>query len=219
MSKPQTIFLDAVGTLFGVKHSVGAAYSAIAREFGVSVAPEPLDAAFRESFRASAPLAFPGCSIVEVPPKEYEWWQAIADATFTRVGARDRFADFDAFFNRLYGYFATPTPWVVYPDIVETLEKWRREHIELGIISNFDSRIYAVLSGLDLSDFFSSITISSLTGAAKPKPEIFAAALAKHNCPPERAWHIGDSVKEDYEGAQAAGLRPFLLKRPKSAVS
>ncbi len=219
MSKPQAIFLDAVGTLFGVKDSVGAVYSAIAREFDVAVSPPVLEAAFRESFRAASPLAFPEHGIVEVPVKEYEWWQAVVDATFTKAGTRDRFADFDAFFNRLYGYFATPRPWVVYPDIVQTLEKWRKEHIELGIISNFDSRLYAVLSGLELIDFFSSITLSSLTGAAKPEAAIFAAALAKHNCPPERAWHIGDSVKEDYEGAKAAGLRPFLLKRPKSAVS
>ncbi len=219
MSKPQTIFVDAVGTLFGVRHSIGAAYSAIAREFGVEAPADALDAAFRESFRAADPLAFPDESIVQVPTLEYEWWQAIADQTFTKADARDQFADFDAFFNRLYGYFATPAPWVVYPDIVQTLEKWRKEHIELGVISNFDSRIYAVLSGLHLRDFFSSITISSLTGAAKPSAAIFEAALAKHNCPPERAWHIGDSVKDDYEGAQAAGLRAFLLKRPKGKVS
>ncbi|NJL02124.1 MAG: HAD-IA family hydrolase [Spirulinaceae cyanobacterium RM2_2_10] len=219
MIKPQTIFLDAVGTLFGVKQSVGAVYSAIAREFGVEVDPQTLDAAFRDSFRAADPLAFPEHSIVEVPRCEYEWWQVIAAATFTRVQARDQFDDFEAFFNRLYGYFATPAPWAVYPDILPALTAWRKDHIELGIISNFDTRIHAVLSGLHLHDFFSSITISSLTGAAKPDTAIFMAALAKHNCSPERAWHIGDSVKEDYEGAKAAGLHPILLKRAKGTVS
>ncbi len=37
MEKPQVIFLDAVGTLFGVKGSVGAIYSQIAADFGVEV--------------------------------------------------------------------------------------------------------------------------------------------------------------------------------------
>jgi putative hydrolase of the HAD superfamily len=38
MQKPQVIFLDAVGTLFGLKGSVGAIYSQIAADFGVEVA-------------------------------------------------------------------------------------------------------------------------------------------------------------------------------------
>lgn len=37
--RPKVIFFDAVGTLFGVKGSVGQIYRAIAADFGVEVAP------------------------------------------------------------------------------------------------------------------------------------------------------------------------------------
>ncbi|MFM7546146.1 MAG: HAD hydrolase-like protein, partial [Synechococcales cyanobacterium] len=37
--------------------------------------------------------------------------------------------------------------------------------------------------------------------------------LATHHCCPQNAWHIGDSVKEDYIGATAAGLRGIWLQR------
>ncbi|MCW6036585.1 HAD family hydrolase [Spirulina subsalsa FACHB-351] len=213
MSKPKVILFDAVGTLFGVKGSVGEVYSAIAQEFGVQVEPKLLDQAFHDTFKKTVPLAFPGAKWVEIPEKEYNWWQAIAKATFAQAGVLEDFQDFPAFFNRLYGYFATPDPWEIYPDILPSLEKWRYERIELGIISNFDSRIHSVLDGLDLKKFFQSITISSSCGVAKPNPKIFTKALEKHQCSPSQAWFIGDSLENDYRGAKAAGLRPFLLQR------
>jgi putative hydrolase of the HAD superfamily len=212
--RPKVIFLDAVGTLFGVKGSVGEAYSAIAQKFAVKVAPDLLDAAFIESFKASHPLAFPGVALAKIPELEYQWWKAIAKTTFASAGVLDRFSDFGAFFRQLYVYFATAAPWYVYPDVVPALQHWQQQGIELGIISNFDSRIYKVLESLRLQTFFSSITISTEIGAAKPDKAIFIAALKKHNCSPQEAWHIGDSLKEDYRGARAAGLQAFSLERP-----
>jgi len=98
-------------------------------------------------------------------------------------------------------------------DVIPTLIHWQEEGIELGIISNFDTRIYSVLEGLDLKEYFDSITVSSLVGAAKPDPQIFWSALEKHQCKPDEAWHIGDSLAEDYQGAIAVGLRAFCLDR------
>lgn len=215
MEKPKVIFLDAVGTLFGVRGSVGEIYSAIAREFGVEVEGDCLERAFYQSFRASTPLTFPGVRLTEIPEREFQWWQAISKSTFEKAGAIEQFKDFNAFFTRLYGHFATPKPWYVYSDILPALEKWREQKIELGIISNFDSRLHAVLEGLELRKYFQSITISSSIGVAKPNPDIFHKALEKHHCEPCHAWHIGDNLKEDYEGANAAGLRAILLKRPR----
>jgi putative hydrolase of the HAD superfamily len=85
--------------------------------------------------------------------------------------------------------------------------------IPLAIVSNFDSRLYAVLHALDLAPYFSSITISTETGVAKPDPKIFAIALEKHHVSPELAWHIGDSFEDDYRAACAAGLRGIWLRR------
>lgn len=210
---PKVIFLDAVGTLFGVQGSVGEIYRQMALEFGVDAPAESLNKAFFQSFKASDPLEFPEANAQEIAELEFQWWQAIAQETFSNVGVAEQFGNFTAFFADLYAHFATAEPWYVYPDVLPALEKWQEENITLGIISNFDSRLYAVLKALDLSDFFTSITISSKVGAAKPKPKIFQAALAQHSCQAEEVLHIGDSLKEDYYGAKAAGVRPFLLKR------
>lgn len=218
VQQPKVIFLDAVGTLFGVRGSVGHAYSAIAQQFGVQVPVETLNTAFSQAFAASEPPVFPGAEREEIPECEFEWWRVIALRTFQQAGVLEQFADFTEFFDELYNHFATAQPWFVYPDVLPALEQWRRIGIQLGVLSNFDSRLYLVLKALKLEEFFTSITISTEVGAAKPDPKIFAIALQKHHCQPQDAWHIGDSLKEDYQGAKSAGLRAILLERTSQLV-
>lgn len=213
MQQPKVIFLDAVGTLFGVRGSVGDVYGAIAREFGVTVPTQALNEAFLQAFAASQPPVFPDTNPEEIPECEFEWWRVIALRTFQQVGVLNQFADFTDFFDELYTHFATAEPWFIYPDVLPALEAWRRIGIQLGVLSNFDSRLYLVLKALKLEEFFTSVTISTETGFAKPDPKIFAAALQKHYCNPQDAWHIGDSVKEDYQGAKAVGMKAILVQR------
>lgn len=212
-ARPQVIFFDAVGTLFGVRGSVGAIYGAIANQYGVNASAEVLNQAFYQSFKAAQAPAFPGEDLDKLPQLEFDWWQAIAQQTFEQAGVLHQFSDFSAFFSELYCHFKTADPWLVYPDVVPTLKNLCDRGITLGVLSNFDSRLYSVLKALNLADFFSSVTISTEVGAAKPSPQIFTAALGKHHCAAELAWHVGDSFEEDFQAAKAAGLRGIWLDR------
>jgi putative hydrolase of the HAD superfamily len=216
MTQPKVIFFDAVGTLFGVKGSVGEVYSAIARSFGVLADAQEVDAAFIEVFKRAPSPTFPDVPAEEIPQKEWEWWYDVTKQTFQKVGVANHFLDFNVFFKRLYNHFATASPWEVYPDVIPCLQRWRDQEIPLGIISNFDSRLYQVLIALDLKHFFSTITISSEVGVAKPDPKIFHSAIAQYGVLPEQTWHIGDSRTEDYEASKAMGMQGFLLKRKTS---
>lgn len=218
MDRPKVIFFDAVGTLFGVKGSVGEVYREIALEFGVYLAADSLEQAFRDSFKTASPFTFPGVAQDNIPQQEFAWWRSLALATFARVNGLDKFNDFDAFFARLYQHFAQAQPWYIYPDVIPTLEYWQAQKITLGIISNFDTRLFQVLQLLKLEQFFSSITISSLSGSAKPDSQIFITALAKHNCSASEAWHIGDSKQEDYHGAKAVGINSWWLDRDRESI-
>lgn len=211
--RPKVIYLDAFGTLFGVKGSVGELYSNLARTAQVVTDPYAVNRAFYQSFSASQRLAFPEASPAAIPELEYRWWKAIVADTFERVGALEKFDDFDTFYAGLYGYFETAAPWQVYSDTLTSLNRWRAMGIELGVISNFDSRLYRVLGVLGLTPYFQSITISTEVGVAKPGSKIFRTALAKHNCSPSDAWHIGDSESEDYAGARALGMHAILIAR------
>jgi putative hydrolase of the HAD superfamily len=156
---------------------------------------------------------FSGVNSQEIPEAEYKWWKSIVANTFQEVGVFEQISDFPALFTRIYAHFATADPWQIYPDTMKSLQVWHQQGIELGIISNFDTRLYAVLELLGIRQYFQTITISSNAGSAKPDSRIFLVALEKHNCPPDQAWHIGDSPKEDYEGAKAVGIKPILIER------
>lgn len=218
MEYPKVIFLDAVGTLFGVRGSVGEVYGAIADQFGVHASSTALQSAFVNSFKQSSPMLIQETTPEKIAQQEYEWWSAIARSTFEQLQLYDQFSDFPSFFETLFHHFATADPWYVYSDVPSTLASWQNRGIELGIISNFDSRVQSVLKALELQDFFTSVTISSHVGAVKPEPKIFHAALAKHECEPNQAWHIGDSLEDDYYGAKAVGMRGFLIQRSTSQL-
>ncbi|MDX2228662.1 MAG: HAD-IA family hydrolase [Leptolyngbyaceae cyanobacterium bins.349] len=213
MKRPQVIFLDAVGTLFGVQGSVGEQYARVALNFGIPLPIEEIDWAFIKSFKAAGTPAFGDTDASELKAKEYDWWFNLAVQTFKDAGFYHRFTDFGAFFAALYDYFESAEPWYVYPEVPTMLQRWQDLNIPLGIISNFDSRIYAVLRSLQLTPYFSSITISTEAGVAKPDRQIFEIALQKHKCHTAQAIHIGDSFDDDYQAANAAGLRGIWLRR------
>lgn len=212
-AQPKVIFLDAVGTLFGVRGSVGEVYATVAHQFGVNVDADTLNQSFTQSFRAAEAPAFSYSGEAELRAEEYAWWMAIATDTFKQAGALEQFSDFAEFFADLYDHFATAAPWVVYPDVRPALERWHQLNIQLGILSNFDTRLYSVLHALDLAHFFSSVTLSTEAGFAKPNPQIFRVALQKHQCLPELAWHVGDHFDEDYQAARSVGMRGIWLRR------
>lgn len=214
----KVIFLDAAGTLFDVRGSVGEVYGKFARSWGITVSNEDLNTAFFQSFASASPMAFPGIEAAKIPQLEFEWWQAVAAKAFQIAGVFNQFSDFPKFFAELYAHFATAEPWFVYPDVFPALNKWQQQGIELAVVSNFDSRIYAVLKALNLAEYFTSVTISTEVGAAKPDSQIFTAALQKHNAIAEDVLHIGDSFKADYCGAKAAGLKAIWLNREQEKV-
>jgi putative hydrolase of the HAD superfamily len=60
-------------------------------------------------------------------------------------------------------------------------------------------------------DFFASTIYSMDVGHAKPRPEIFAAAVATLGVAPNEILHVGDNERTDVRGALAAGFRAIRL--------
>ena len=209
----RVVFFDAADTLFHVKGSVAEIYLRHAAEFGFAQTPESLPAikqAFGRAFRDAPPPIFAATEPAQIKHSERLWWFDIVHNVFYRVGMFERFDDF---FERVFQVFEEPGSWQLFPETVRTLAALKTQGVELGIISNFDSRLFSVLRGLGLADAFDTVTISSLAQAAKPAPRIFQLALDKHAVDPEEALHIGDSLRDDVEGARKAGLHAILLDR------
>ncbi|MFI5257390.1 MAG: HAD family hydrolase [Gemmatimonadales bacterium] len=60
-------------------------------------------------------------------------------------------------------------------------------------------------------DFFAATIYSMDVGHAKPRPEIFAAAVSTLGIEPAEILHIGDNERTDVRGALAAGFRAIRL--------
>lgn len=207
----KVIFFDAVGTLIETRGSVGEIYSRVAREFGVETSPRILQQNFERSFQQQPPLAFPvGTSEATLIELEKAWWRNLVRTVFDCLGS---FPRFDQFFDEIFERFRGREFWRVYDDVAPALSELKRRGLKLGVISNFDSRLYDVLRACSLDGFFDSVHVSTRVGAAKPDPATFQAALNYHSVEARQAWHIGDSLREDVEGAMAAGVNAVLLDR------
>lgn len=209
----QLILFDAAETLFHVNGSVAELYLRYACKHGFQQKPDSLEAirqAFRRAFREAPPPVFVEMAPTKLKQSERLWWFDIVHSVFYRVGMFERF---DEFFEEVFQVFEDPQSWVLYPETESVLTQLRGHGFELGIVSNFDSRLFTILRGLGIESFFGSVTISSLAQAAKPAPKIFEVALEKHAADPEEAVHVGDSLQDDIEGAQKAGLAGILLDR------
>jgi putative hydrolase of the HAD superfamily len=75
----------------------------------------------------------------------------------------------------------------------------------------------ADLERIGLARFFHFSISSRSFGKAKPAAEIFHAACAGLDLPPEEVLHIGDDPALDVLGANAAGLRSAWLNRSGAA--
>jgi len=210
--RPEGLLLDAMGTLIGLRRSVGSSYADIAADHGVRVESSAIDAAFPRLFRQAPPLAFPGLDGEALLAAEQHWWIDLIAACLRACGHHDPLPP--ALGPALFNHFAGPEPWQVYADVLEPLQRWRRQGLRLAVVSNFDQRLLPLLEHLGLATLLDAVVVSSQVGAAKPDPLPFQRALEQLALPPEAVWHIGDSP-EDEAGARAAGIRCLLIRRPR----
>jgi putative hydrolase of the HAD superfamily len=99
------------------------------------------------------------------------------------------------------------------PEVAGTIRALKERGVRVGIISNWDSRLRALLAALGLSGEFERIIVSCEVGAEKPSRAIFAEAVEAMGTRPDEAFHVGDDLVSDYEGARSAGLESALLVR------
>lgn len=94
-----------------------------------------------------------------------------------------------------------------YPDAKRMLSELSTSY-QLGSITNGNADV----SRTSINGFFSFNVNAESAGAAKPSVEIFHLALELGGVSdPSRAIHVGDSLKEDIEGAANAGMKTVWL--------
>ncbi|CAM9111362.1 unnamed protein product [Lampetra planeri] len=202
------------------RYSVGEQYAHAARELGVGeLDPESVDRVFshtharwaraRPAYGRSQGHAEPASTAVS---SSQRWWHGVVRDTFAGCGVRDD-AMLHRLAHRLYQDFSHEKNWEVFPDALRALRHFHALGMPMGVISNFDGRLDALLRSCRLRHFFLFVlTADSL--AAKPDPRAFRAALVAGGATePRLATHVGDDLANDYAAARAVGMRARLLLR------
>lgn len=194
------VLLDAVGTLIRLRHPVGETYARIAAAHGVAIPAWRLDDAFARVLRGAPPMPATSADV------ERDWWRAVVRATFRAADQMQPFADFEACFAALFDHYASAAEWDPAPGAHAALAALRAEGRTLCVASNFDRRLPAILSALDLATRVDRIWLPSDAGTAKPDPAFFRSACERLGLAPAACVAVGDDPDDDLAAARAAGL-------------
>ena len=84
-------------------------------------------------------------------PQQLNKTYDIVHAVFYRVGMFD---GFDDYFDEVFEAFACGLHWKIDTELLPVLKDLKSLGYELGIISNFDTRLFQILQDLSLRSFF-----------------------------------------------------------------
>lgn len=95
------------------------------------------------------------------------------------------------------------------PEVPGVLEAIRKMGLNIGLISNVNSRgqVPTNLELYGIRHYFDPIVLSSEYGRRKPDPAIFHYAARLANVPTGECAYIGDRIARDIVGARKAGYR------------
>lgn len=210
------VSFDAGNTLLYVHPSPPEIYAAALSRHGRTVRPDDVGPAFAHAWAEMQRRTPPGQDrYSSLPGGEREWWGSLLREVLDRL---EHDAPWQHLLDDLLAAFAHADVWRVFPEVWETLDTMRGRGLRLAVVSNWDRRLPEVLAQLDLSRFFEVITVSAQEGTEKPSPEIFERTLRRLGVPAREALHVGDSPREDYQGAEGAGLVAVLIDRERLFV-
>jgi putative hydrolase of the HAD superfamily len=101
----------------------------------------------------------------------------------------------------------------IYEDVLPVLDGLRSQGIGIGLVTNGARDLDEFIDHHGLRERVDVAVSSRAHGRVKPHESIFRAALAEFGAQPADAAMVGDSPEDDIEGAQALGMRAFLLDR------
>jgi len=119
----------------------------------------------------------------------------------------------DACAREICAEWATNQHFELFSDVPAALRQLTHAGIRIGLISNSHRCLTSFESHFELHGLVTASVSSANHGFMKPHPSIFHAAMQLAEVKPSEALMIGDSIRQDVEGALNVGMRAALLHR------
>ena len=181
----------------------GEGYQAFCARYGMAVDPS----AFERAVASAAPLL----DIPEETIYDHEIFVSYTRHIIEQMGGRGD--QLDACAREIYREWAACQHFELYEDVPEVLRELASAGVRIGLISNSHRCLASFQAHFELHGLIAAAVSSSEHGYMKPHTSIFRAALQLVDVPPSEAMMVGDSVRQDIEGAVATGMRAVLLHR------
>jgi putative hydrolase of the HAD superfamily len=181
----------------------GEGYRAFCGRYGMDV-----DAS---QFAAAVASAAPLLDGPEDTPYAADIFVAYTRHIIEQMGGRG--PGLDACAREIYAEWAACQHFELYDDVPDVLRDLAAAGVRIGLISNSHRCLSSFQSHFELQGLIAGAVSSSEHGLMKPHPSIFAAALQLVDVDARHAIMVGDSVRQDVEGALRAGMRAVLLQR------
>ena len=141
---------------------------------------------------------------------EDQFWRDYFMTVIRRVGVPE--AQVDAASQTLRRLHHEDHLWTwIQEGAAEALVRVREMGYRLGVVSNADGRVEALLQRLGLAELVEFVIDSHAVGVSKPDPRIFHMGAERLGLAAEECLYVGDLYAIDVLGARAAGLQPLLL--------
>ena len=101
----------------------------------------------------------------------------------------------------------------LYPDVQPAINLLVKQRLPIFVLSNWDLSLHRILESKVCPNPFSTVIASLEEGFEKPDPKIFNVLCSRANLEPSQILHIGDSWRDDIEGALNAGLHAGFVDR------
>ena len=122
-------------------------------------------------------------------------------------------ANLDACAREIYDEWASCQHFELYDEVPAVLRALAASGLRIGLISNSHRCLESFQSHFELGGLIDATISSPDHGFMKPHPSIFSEALQRLGVQPSEALMVGDSVRDDVEGALGAGMRAVLVHR------
>jgi len=115
--------------------------------------------------------------------------------------------------REIYDEWAAHQHFSLYDDVAPVLTELAGSGFRLGLISNTHRCLTSFQEHFDLDGLINVAISSSEHGYNKPHPSIFRTALRLLQVAPEEAVMVGDSLRQDIDGALSVGMGAVLVCR------
>jgi putative hydrolase of the HAD superfamily len=207
----KAVFLDVGGTLAYPHPSFHALIAQVCQAYGLPVTAEEAERVEPRVWGLIAEREDRGRGFSINPERSQEFWHWVYRTFLKELGYPEA-AETDLP-RRLWETFTRLESYRLYDDALPALQALRQPGVLLAVISNWEEWLEQLMANLGVVEYFDFAVVSGVCGVEKPNREIFELALEQAGVSASEAVHVGDSFKDDVQGAAQVGIRPVLIDR------